>query len=162
MRLHSLRTVQENALGQRVTRVIKSKKGMLIFVTMAALFLLAVNIDLEDDRRDLKENRLLSPDHEHKDEITGDETRDLITDMVNFDGEGVCDIGNPTEDANPASADTVKTLLASYPGSGKRFTWTVIKALTNGEVADDWNFSEKLHEHPLIIKTSWPHHEGRW
>ena len=34
------------------------------------------------------------------------------------------------EDGDPAPDDAVKTLLTSYPGSGKRFTWTVIKALT--------------------------------
>lgn len=30
------------------------------------------------------------------------------------------------------------------------------------QVADDWNFSDKLHTKPLIVKTSWPHKEGIW
>lgn len=45
---------------------------------------------------------------------------------------------------------------------GKRFTWSVIKALTSHDVADDWNFSQKLNANPVAIKTSWPHHEGIW
>ena len=38
----------------------------------------------------------------------------------------------------------------------------VIKALTNKEVSDDWNYSEKLNANPLTVKTSWPHKEGKW
>lgn len=59
-----------------------------------------------------------------------EEIRDLITEDL---GGGDCDIGNPTEDAYPAPENATRTLLTSYPGSGKRFTWTVIKALTNSE-----------------------------
>lgn len=77
-------------------------------------------------------------------------------------GEGQCTIDPLVDDADPAPADAKHTLLASYPGSGKRFTWTVIKALTNTEVADDWNYSEKLGSSPLTVKTSWPHKEGIW
>merc|ERR1712007_161203 len=54
------------------------------------------------------------------------------------------------------------TLLTSYPGSGKRFTWMAIKALTNHEIAGDWDFSGTLDLKPLTVKTSWPHHEGNW
>jgi len=75
--------------------------------------------------------------------------------------DGSCSIA-PLEDADPAPADAKHSLLASYPGSGKRFTWTVIKALTNKEVSDDWNYSEKLNANPLTVKTSWPHKEGKW
>ena len=87
------------------------------------------------------------------------EERERLRELITIDkGGGDCDIGSPVEDAplQPVSGET-KTLLASYPGSGKRFTWTIIKALTNYEVADDWNFSGKLNQNPLTIKTSWPH-----
>ena len=32
------------------------------------------------------------------------------------------------------------------------------------EVADDWNFSERLTDgsKPIAVKTSWPHKEGKW
>lgn len=73
------------------------------------------------------------------------------------------DIHSPTHPGNAAPDDVKKTLLASYPGSGKRFTWAIIKALTNMEVADDWNFSERLTDgsKPIAVKTSWPHKEGK-
>ncbi len=37
-----------------------------------------------------------------------------------------------------------------------------IKALTNHEIAGDWDFSGTLDLKPLTVKTSWPHHEGNW
>jgi len=92
------------------------------------------------------------------------ERKDKLRELVTIDkGGGACDIGNPTDNATMvADAGSTRTLLASYPGSGKRFLWTIIKAMTNYEVADDWNFSGKLKENPLNIKTSWPHKEGTW
>lgn len=42
--------------------------------------------------------------------------RELLTKL---NDDGTCDIGSPTHDANPATDGTTKTLLASYPGSGK-------------------------------------------
>jgi hypothetical protein len=42
--------------------------------------------------------------------------RELLTKL---NDDGTCDIGSPTQDANPAAVDSTKTLLASYPGSGK-------------------------------------------
>ncbi len=86
-----------------------------------------------------------------------------LRELITIDkGGGACDIGSPVEDApNFPAADTTRTLVTSYPGSGKRFTWTVVKALTNYEVADDWDFSGKLNKNPLVVKTSFPHREGR-
>lgn len=91
------------------------------------------------------------------------EERENLRELITLNkGGGDCDIGNPVEDApNEPTANTTKTLVTSYPGSGKRFTWVVIKALTNYEVADDWDFSGKLYKNPLVIKTSFPHKEGR-
>jgi hypothetical protein len=86
--------------------------------------------------------------------------RELLTTIDPI--SGACDIGSPTADGNPSPEGSTKTLLTSYPGSGKRFTWTLVKALTNSEVADDWNFSEKLNFDPIMVKTSFPHKEGTW
>ena len=60
-----------------------------------------------------------------------------------------------------AAGNTTKTLLASYPGSGKRFVYQLIEGLTNHAPGDDHELSfnglETLH-----IKTSYPHSEGVW
>lgn len=49
------------------------------------------------------------------------EQRQLITEDK---GDGACDIGSPVEDApNTPNDDSTRTLLTSYPGSGKCFTW---------------------------------------
>ena len=157
MRLQSMRrTAQGESLGHKVMRMLKSKKGMTLLVSMTVVCMVVINLNIEENQR-------LLADHETMVEMSGDEMRDLYTDFENFrEEDGGCDIGNPTQDADPAPENATRTLLTSYPGSGKRFTWTIIKALTNGEVADDWNYSEKLRKRPLIVKTSWPHKEGRW
>eukprot|EP00554_Chaetoceros_debilis_P008382 CAMPEP_0194103516 /NCGR_PEP_ID=MMETSP0150-20130528/3946_1 /TAXON_ID=122233 /ORGANISM="Chaetoceros debilis, Strain MM31A-1" /LENGTH=552 /DNA_ID=CAMNT_0038790771 /DNA_START=19 /DNA_END=1677 /DNA_ORIENTATION=+ len=131
----------------KANRHLRSRKA-LGFLAIAVGYILIVDVNLQQRSRLLQEQRELYD-------------RELITlDM----GAGNCDIGSPTENGNPAGVDTTKTLLVSYPGSGKRFTWTIIKALTNSEVADDWNFSGKLNDEisPLTVKTSWPHREGVW
>lgn len=142
----------DSLLRHKVMRIAKSKRSMLLWTVIAGMYMAMVNTNLNYKTRVLME-------HQEMADATGDEMRDLITENL---GDGECDIGNPTEDSDPAPDDATRTLLTSYPGSGKRFTWTVIKALTNSEVADDWNFSEKLHKKPLTIKTSWPHKEGTW
>jgi len=83
--------------------------------------------------------------------------RELAKDL----GGGNCEI-EPLAEFEEAPEGATRTLLASFPGSGKRFTWSVIKAMTNYEVADDWDFSGKLKHDPLTVKTSWPHKQGVW
>lgn len=65
----------------------------------------------------------------------------------------------------PVQADITKhnttTLLASFPGSGKRLCWRVFEALTGYVTGDDWNLSLEGYK-TLFIKTSYPHHEGIW
>jgi hypothetical protein len=100
---------------------------------------LAVNVNLIETAFVLKEHRALTKMLEN----------------------GDCDITVVAEKES-ADAGAKKTLLASYPGSGKRFTWNVISALTNHITADDHNLSGHLDQNPLIIKTSWPHKEGVW
>eukprot|EP00554_Chaetoceros_debilis_P006099 CAMPEP_0194079904 /NCGR_PEP_ID=MMETSP0149-20130528/6024_1 /TAXON_ID=122233 /ORGANISM="Chaetoceros debilis, Strain MM31A-1" /LENGTH=531 /DNA_ID=CAMNT_0038761499 /DNA_START=253 /DNA_END=1848 /DNA_ORIENTATION=+ len=122
----------------------KSKKAMGL-LALAVGYIMMVDINMQQRSRVLRDHA------------------DVFRDLITIDqGGGECDIGDPTQDGNPTDDDATKTLLVSYPGSGKRFTWTIIKALTNAEVADDWNFSQKLYESPLTIKTSWPHKEGVW
>jgi len=75
--------------------------------------------------------------------------------------DGTCVLDSEA-DGQPAPAGATRTLLASYPGSGERFTWRVIKALTNKEIADDWNYSQNLEENILTVKSSFPHKAGKW
>lgn len=134
----------------KANKHLKSRKA-LGFLAIAVGYILMVDVNLQQRSRMLQEQRGLY--------------RELYRELITIEKiDGTCDIQSPTESGNPAGVDTTKTLLVSYPGSGKRFTWTVIKALTNSEVADDWNFSGKLNEAdaPLTVKTSWPHREGVW
>lgn len=109
-------------LRQRLLRMLKSKRNIIICT------IFAVNMMVSENLINYKARNLL--ENENMTETSGDEIRDLIT--VDLGG-GDCDIGNPTEDAYQAPENATRTLLTSYPGSGKRFTWTVIKALTNSE-----------------------------
>ena len=52
--------------------------------------------------------------------------RELLTKL---NDDGTCDIGSPTQDANPAG-DATRTLLASYPGSGKVCVCVCVCVLT--------------------------------
>jgi len=56
---------------------------------------------------------------------------------------------------------TTRTLLASYPGSGKRLCWRMLEALTGYQAGDDWDLSLN-GVNPPFIKTSYPHPEGVW
>ncbi len=135
----------------KIKRNVKKKASRAKKIIFASLVVVVVghcltsNINLEE-----RAHRLL-------------EEREKLRELITIDkGGGACDIGSPVEDApNFPAADTTRTLVTSYPGSGKRFTWTVVKALTNYEVADDWDFSGKLNKNPLVVKTSFPHREGR-
>jgi hypothetical protein len=74
-------------------------------------------------------------------------------------GNGECLLTPPgTIDA---SEDATKTLLASYPGSGKRFVYQIIEGLTDHAPGDDHNLSQNNYD-TLHIKTSYPHNEGTW
>jgi hypothetical protein len=54
------------------------------------------------------------------------------------------------------------TVLAAYPGSGKRLTWRLLEAITGSRTGDDWDLSQNGYNNVLTIKTSYPHHEGTW
>ena len=117
----------------------KSSNRTTVAVAIVSVYLLAVNLNF------------------YRRSLLGSEHRQLAKDL----GGGDCDI-EPLADFEEAAEGSVKTLLTSYPGSGKRFTWQVIRGITNHEVADDWDFSGFLKHNPLTVKTSWPHNEGVW
>uniref|UniRef100_A0A7S4K3E6 Uncharacterized protein n=1 Tax=Odontella aurita TaxID=265563 RepID=A0A7S4K3E6_9STRA len=54
-----------------------------------------------------------------------------------------------------------RTLLVSYPGSGKRLTWRMIESLSGFVSGDDWDLSEEGQD-VATMKTSYPHPEGIW
>ncbi len=103
--------------------MLRSPKGF-VFLGLVMVYIFLVDTNLQ-------QRQLLLADHEEM-------SRDLIT--VDLGG-GSCDIRSPTQDGEAVPDDATRTLLASYPGSGKRFTWTIIKALTNNvswfEVVDN-------------------------
>jgi len=74
---------------------------------LASILFLAVNMNVLETSFLLKEHRALTKLLEN----------------------GDCDISVVAE-IESAEEGAVKTLLASYPGSGKRFTWNVISGLT--------------------------------
>ena len=108
-------------LRQRLLRMLRSKRNIII-CTIFAMHVIILSENLNYKAHSLDRQKIFGASDE--------EIRDLITEDL---GGGDCDIGNPTEDAYPAPENATRTLLTSYPGSGKRFTWTVIKALTNSE-----------------------------
>lgn len=60
-----------------------------------------------------------------------------------------------------ATYDPPRTMLVSYPGSGKRLVWRMIEAFTGFRTGDDWDLSEE-GDNVLAMKTSYPHPEGVW
>ena len=141
-------TIKARLLGNKVQKRLKSKK-MMVYCSLVLLVAYATmsNFTMTEQQKRI----LLERSYRMRELITLDK------------GGGACDIQSPYDDApNTPGVNTTRTLLTSYPGSGKRFSWTLIKALTNYEVADDWNFSGKLRKNPLTVKTSWPHREGTW
>jgi hypothetical protein len=79
----------------------KRRRVVKCFALFAVYMFFENNIRLEERAQELQSHRSLE--------------RELFTKL---NDDGTCDIGSPTQDANPAG-DSTKTLLASYPGSGK-------------------------------------------
>lgn len=61
----------------------------------------------------------------------------------------------------PEDQPVFGTLIAGYPGSGKRLLYQMIEALTGGKAGDDWDLSEQ-GTHVVSLKTSYPHPESPW
>jgi len=60
----------------------------------------------------------------------------------------------------PKDSDPYYTLIASYPGSGMRFTWQQTEGLTGITVGDEFNFNGDANA--SIMKSHYPHPEGTW
>lgn len=114
-----------------------NNKKFLAFIAVAAGYLCMVNVNLNRRARLIEEERKLAT------WLGGDEC--ILTHATNV-----------TPDPN-----IKKTVLASYPGSGKRFTFNVIEALTNHVAGDDFDFSG-YGKDVLHLKTGYPHNDGTW
>ncbi len=89
-------------LMQSIKKKSRSKIGLVCVLAIAALYAI------------LDENESLSEQARHL--MTEEEVlRDLRTKDL---GDGECEV-NPTVDGDPAPSNATKTLLASYPGSGR-------------------------------------------
>lgn len=111
--------------------VARKPKRVLAKFVVSAVLLLNLNANLMERSSILSEHRSL--------------TRALEN--------GGCSI-EPVSEFKTPDANATRTLLTSYPGSGKRFAWLIMSALTNYDVADDWDFSGNLNENVLTLKTS--------
>jgi len=117
--------------------MLTTKTKFLTLIIGVSMYAMMVNINISRRVRAIEEERRLADDL----------------------GNGACSLTPPKQTV--ATAGSTKTLLASFPGSGKRFTYEVIAGLTDHAPGDDWNFSG--HEgQTLHIKTGYPHHEGTW
>lgn len=122
-------------------RLIKNKNRKYRCAMCLALYYLCVTINIAKKER----------------YIVRENSRKLVVDLHGEDP--YCYLTAPMY--TEAADNQTTTLIASYPGSGKRFTWTVIEALTNYRAGDDWNFSG-IYDHSLHLKTSYPHKDGTW
>jgi len=113
-------------------------KKFVSFITIAGLYFCMVNVNIRHRARLIEEERRLAT------WVEADEKCYLT----------------PAAKIVPGP-ETKKTLLTSYPGSGKRFTLNVIEALTDHSAGDDHNFSGN-GEGVLHLKTGFPHRDGVW
>jgi len=84
--------------------------------------------------------------------------RNLAQDL----GDGNCEYSEPVDDSHVENpGDIHRTLIAGYPGVGKRLVWGLVEQLTNRQVGDTWNFDD--HGDNIVgLKTNFPHSEGAW
>lgn len=77
-------------------------------------------------------------------------------------GDGNCEWSPPVDDTEIENPSEVQaTLIAGFPGVGKRLVWGLVEQLTNRKIGDDWNLGE-LGDNVVAMKTSYPHPEGNW
>jgi len=81
--------------------------------------------------------------------------------VLTVDGSGSCRWVNPKDVPQDPEYDLFSTVLAGYPGSGKRFAYMQLEGLTELLTVDDYNLSEQNKRYALY-KTQYPHHEGIW
>mmetsp|Transcript_19725 Transcript_19725/g.24882 ORF Transcript_19725/g.24882 Transcript_19725/m.24882 type:complete len:419 (+) Transcript_19725:158-1414(+) len=76
-------------------------------------------------------------------------------------GHGNCEWTKP-EDA-PQDAELFSTLLAAFPGSGKRTAFMQLEGLTELRAGDDYNLSpDSVGRKFAFMKSNYPQHEGIW
>ena len=76
-------------------------------------------------------------------------------------GNGSCEWTKP-EDA-PQDTAVFSTLLAAYPGSGKRTAFMQLEGVTELRAGDDYNLApDFLGKKFAFMKSNYPQHEGIW
>lgn len=76
-------------------------------------------------------------------------------------GGGDCEWTKP-EDA-PQDQELFSTLLAAFPGSGKRTAFMQLEGLTELRAGDDYNLApDSLGRKFAFMKSNYPQHEGIW
>ena len=143
-------TGQEDISGSSILVQRRPRGGLLfkpkkvvvtsIFIVIVAFSTIKTNTQMEQRARMLYEER--------------EKMRELIT--IEKAG-GACDIGSPVQGTRCYQC----TSCRQYQNSPCFLPW-IRKTFHMDcyQVADDWNFSGKLHANLLTIKTSWPHKEG--
>lgn len=77
-------------------------------------------------------------------------------------GDGNCEYSEPVDNSHVENPGEVqRTLIAGYPGVGKRLVWGLVEQLTNLRVGDTWNFNNQ-GDNIVGLKTNYPHTEGDW
>lgn len=145
-----------------------SRKGRKIAIAFIFAFAVIFNLDhsIEDTQRFLTgEGEKVVVDFDPKDfhdeELGEGEEMPFISRLLSKNlGGGKCEWTAP-DALERWEQDNTTTLVASYPGSGKRLTWRILEALTGSRTGDDWDLSENGY-HVLTLKTSYPHFEGPW
>ena len=77
-------------------------------------------------------------------------------------GGGQCEWKGPVD--APQDAEIFSTLLAAYPGSGKRAAFMQLEGMTELRTGDDYGFTnpDEPDMKYAFMKSSYPHHEGTW
>jgi len=154
-------SIPQNGVTKRLPNKPWSKRAKGIFA-ISLLAIYAILLISEPDQKPASFQRELSgrivhaPDRSWWDYEGPDDLRHLSIDLG---GGGNCEV-TEAEPLNTTNPVPTTTLLASYPGSGKRLTWRLLEALTGIITGDDWDFSHNGYDHVQSLKTSWPHPEG--
>lgn len=115
----------------------KTSRKLIVLAIAASLYVCNVNMNINHKARLIEEERRLAT----------------------WLGGSECLLTPPTK-ITP-DLNSTRTLLTSYPGSGKRFTYNVIEGLTDHVAGDDHNFSGNGDD-VLHLKTGYPHNDGVW
>ena len=73
-------------------------------------------------------------------------------------GDGRCRYEHPIE-VVPDWWDLHKTLIAGFPGGGKKMVYMQMEALSGMPAKDEWDFKIIGMSNDPFIKSNYPHHE---